>query len=376
MIEHRWLEPAVVGSVFGPPDARESAEVARHLTECPTCSALVGAIRRDEAAIAGFDAGEPSPSVRRRVLVHATSGGRTGIGPMRLLALAILLGAALLGGVAGAGALLKEAPTDGDPATGPADLSALVAGKPIVWKAAAILLAADDVRVEANGRTLHPPAVPLQLHGDPGSLTYATLEVGWAEGGVEQRINLYFAADATSWWVTEARAYDNVPPTPDWAMLGGNLLQDRQRLGQPFQGDIDLMGLGRKGDVRLRIDGAVLAMSPQRSYIEPPGGGVRLSGDPFAPGGKLHCSGILQLRPADAQREILARGLRLSWRFESSTGPNTGFAELRLDPPPLGFISSTAIGSDGELIVFVEDPARPSGERATFPPECGAAPSS
>jgi hypothetical protein len=99
---------------------------------------------------------------------------------------------------------------------------------------------------------------------------------------------------------------------------------------------------------------------------------VRLSADPFAPGGKLHCSGILQLRPADAQREILARGLRLSWRFEWSTGPNSGHAELRLDPPPTGFISSTAIGSDGELIVFVEDPARPSGKRATFPPECGA----
>jgi hypothetical protein len=374
MIEHRWLEPAVVGSVFGPPDAEESAEVARHLAECPTCSALVGAIRRDEAAIAAFDAGEPSPSIRRRVLDHAASGGRTGLGPLRLLAFAVLLGAALLGGVAGAGALLKETPADGDPATGPRDLSDLVAGKPIVWKTPAILLAADDVRVEANGRVLRPAAVQSQIHGDPGSLTYATLEVGWAESGVEQRINLYFAADATSWWMTEARAYDNVPPSPDWAMLGGDLL-GRQRLGQPFRGDIDLLGLGRKGEVRLRIDGAVLAMSPQRSYIEPPGGGVRLAGDPFAPGGKLRCSGILQLRPADAQREILARGMRLSWRFEWSTGPDTGYADLRLVPPPTGFISSTAVGSDGELIVFVEDPARPMGQRATFPPECGAPPS-
>jgi hypothetical protein len=374
MIEHRWLEPAVIGSVFGTADAEEGSEVARHLASCPSCSALVAAMRRDEAAIASFDAGEPSPSVERRVMAHAASGRRVEVGPLRLLAFAVLLGAALVGGLAGAGALLRQAPIDVVPRTEPADLAALVEGKPIIWKTPAVLLAADDVVVEANGRTLHPAAVSARIHGDPGSLSYATLEVEWAEGSVEQRINLYFAADATSWWMTEARAYDNVAPSPDWAMLGGDLV-GRQRLGQPFKGDLDLTGAGRKGPVHLRIDGAVVAMAPQRSYIEPPGGGVRLSGDPFAPGGKLYCSGILQLRPVDAQREILARGMRLSWRFEWSTGPNTGYGELRLEAPPIGSISSTAIGSDGELILFVEDPARPMGKPATFPPECGAPPS-
>jgi hypothetical protein len=50
--------------------------------------------------------------------------------------------------------------------------------------------------------------------------------------------------------------------------------------------------------------------------------------------------------------------------------PNTGYAELRLHAPATGYISSTALGSDGELIVFVEDPTRPESDPIEFPADC------
>ena len=168
--------------------------------------------------------------------------------------------------------------------------------------------------------------------------------------------------------MTEARAYDNVGPNPDWAMLAG--LVGRQPLGQPFRGDLDLSGDGRSGPVHVQITGAVLAMSPQPSYIDPPIGGGPLATDPFAVGGRLHCSGILQLPPIEAERELAARGIRLSCRFEWMTGPNAGYADKRLHAPATGWISSTALGSDGELIVAVEDPKRPMSDPIAIPADC------
>ena len=50
-------------------------------------------------------------------------------------------------------------------------------------------------------------------------------------------------------------------------------------------------------------------------------------------------------------------------RFE---GGATGYAEALARAPQTGYISDAAVGSDGELIVFVEDPARPMN-RAPWP---------
>jgi hypothetical protein len=108
---------------------------------------------------------------------------------------------------------------------------------------------------------------------------------------------------------------------------------------------------------------------------DPPDGGVPLKTDPFAIGGPLHCSGILQMRPIDAEHHLLNRGIRLSWRFVTKTGPNMGFSDPRLRAPATGWISGTALGSDGELIVFVEDPAKPMANPIAAPADCPLAPS-
>jgi hypothetical protein len=372
MTDHAWLADAIVLPTFGSPDPTVHAAGDGHIAACPACRATLTAIRSDAATIAAFEAGEPSAWVRRRVLAASDPDRRSWRDATRLLVLGLLTIGALAGGIAGGGALLglRIAAENPPPLPQPA-LSDLVAGKPIIWKSEAVLLAADDVTVLANGGTLHPGGPgggPTTVHGDPGSLKYATLEITWAEVGLEQRINLYLAADASSWWMTEARAYDNVGPSPDWAMLDG--LVGRRPLGQPFIGNLDMSGDGRGGPVHVHIAGAVLAMSPQPSYVDPTIGGGPLATDPFAPGGSLHCSGILQLKPLDAERELVARGIRLSWRFEWKTGPNTGYGELRLHAPATGYISNTALGSDGELIVFVEDPARPSSDQIGFPGDC------
>ena len=56
-------------------------------------------------------------------------------------------------------------------------------------------------------------------------------------------------------------------------------------------------------------------------------------------------------------------GYKLSWRWQYATsrfdGGAIGNAEALARAPATGFISDAATGSDGELIVFVEDPARP-----------------
>jgi len=219
--------------------------------------------------------------------------------------------------------------------------------------------------------------LPVNVGTDPGDLKRGELDVAWAEGGLPQRIALYVEADDTSWWINEVRAYDNVGPLPDWAFLGGPLA--RQPLGVPFRGDLDLEGPSKMHPVRARLQMtgvAVLFAGPAHpTFVEPPGGGAPLKADPFGVGGPLRCSGILQLAPVDAERELLSRGLRISWRFFSKTGPNSGFSDLRLSAPGTGWIMETEIGSSGELIVFVADPAAPMGKPVPVPPDCSALPS-
>lgn len=166
--------------------------------------------------------------------------------------------------------------------------------------------------------------------------------------GREQRLNLYFAAEATSWWISEVRVYDGAgggraewatfPPGP-WA---------RTPLGGAFEGDLDLAGTAATGPVRLHLGGLRIGVHPDDHVNVPLGGGITLSGEqanPFRAGGSLHCSGILQLRPPAAEARLLSLGYRLSWRWQYSTGGNTGYSEVRDRAPEAGFISETAVGS-------------------------------
>ncbi len=376
MTDHRhWLELATRRPTFelGPAD---SAELDAHLASCDGCSRDSAVLRADLAMVARLEVPTPGARLRERVREAAAAGDTAGSAwNLATIAAVGLLAAALLGAALGVGAFLAR---HDDPIMqldpNDAALTRDLTGKRILWATDVVQLGADRLTIDANGTTFHAETSVMTVQSDPGSLTAWTLEVAWPEAGREQRLNLYFKADAMSWWVSEVRVYDAVAPKQEWATFppGPHF---RTRLGDAFSGDIDLVGQGRGGPVRLRIDGAILAVAPHPSFVQPPGGAAPLASDPFARGGALHCSGILQLRPADAERALMSFPYRLSWRFEYSTGPNTGYADPRLEAPRTGYISGTGIGSDGELIITVEDPNRPMMEAAAFPLDCPAPPS-
>ena len=371
MSEHPGLLDAIVRPPFGPRDSVDAQidhhGTQDHLATCASCRRTIVAVRSDAAAIARLRLGEPSPWVRERILREAArADGRGALGALRLFAVAALLIAGLAGGIVGAGALINQRPTDPPTAV---DLNAVLATKAVVWKAQGAILGADRVTVIANGQRIDAGAAPMKVGGDPGSKTYATLEVGWVSSALEQRITLSFTADETNWWISDARVYDNVRPKPDWVELDRPL--GRFPLGTALQGDLDLTGLSRAGgETHLQISGAVIEMLPQASFRDPVVGGGPLMTDPFAPGGALECSGILQMTPVEADRQLEIRGIRRSWRFDTKIGSNTGFANAQIDPPTTGWISMTAIGSDGELILFVQNPKAPNAKPIALPAHC------
>ena len=130
----------------------------------------------------------------------------------------------------------------------------------------------------------------------------------------------------------------------------------------------------------MHLGGLRIAVSPASTVNEPAlgtritlveNGNPALNGDPFAVGGPLRCSGIFQLTPQAAEARLLALGYALSWRLETATGGNTGYAEAWATAPDRGWITGSAVGMNGELIVFVADPDRPFGGPPREPfPEC------
>jgi hypothetical protein len=165
--------------------------------------------------------------------------------------------------------------------------------------------------------------------------------------------------------------YDGAPK-PAWASFAppadGKWLTTP--LGQSYAGTLDVTGTSDTGPVRLRLDGLRIAVHPQDN-IAAPLGGVRkvlrengnpaVDGDPFERGGPLHCSGILQMPPQLAEARLQLEGYALSWRWDTATGTNTGVAEPRDHAPSTGWITDTAVGMKGELILFVANPANPAG---------------
>jgi hypothetical protein len=216
------------------------------------------------------------------------------------------------------------------------------------------------------------------LSSDPGDKTRWTLEATWAEHAREQRLNIYFAGTEEGWRIDQIWVYDGSDTRPEWAMLDYAQAAIRPAttpMGAVFSGDIDARGIpSATGPVSVHLGGLRIAVHRPDLIFDPAGARV-LKGDgedPFRPGGPLRCSGILQLAPRAAEARLIALGYALSWRFERSTGPNTGFGEAMPRAPETGFISDTAVGSSGELIVFVQDPAAPFGDPATLPSDCAA----
>ncbi len=247
----------------------------------------------------------------------------------------------------------------------------------IDWRTEVVHLSADSMALEANDLVFTTVGAPLGYGSDPGGPDYWTLEVDWTEHGVDQRLNIYFGSDGTDWWVDEVRTYDGYPQG-EWIYYQAPML--RAALGETVLGDVRLEGVGTgrpESDLIvpgvLTIGGMTLAVSPRsldRMYAAPPGGGIAVETDPFEPGQPLHCSGILQLDPAAAHQRTLDAGYRVSYRLMHPTKP----AEVLLVPPE-GTIESTALGSHGEIVVFVNDASLGAVPQATWPPDCANAPS-
>jgi hypothetical protein len=123
------------------------------------------------------------------------------------------------------------------PAVAPAPTIPNFDAYPIHWDTQVVRLGADAFTIEAGDRSFGQQMASLDLHSDPGVATYRTLELIWHEQGTEMRLNMYFAADDTSWWVSEIRTYNGQHPG-DWIYYYGEFF--RTPKGAIYTGDVDL----------------------------------------------------------------------------------------------------------------------------------------
>ncbi len=195
---------------------------------------------------------EAPPSLHQAVEAVATGDLRPAQGTVvtRLLEHASVLGLVAAAAVV---AVIAIAMTRGGGITG---VGGLGAAPGIHWATPYAELTATDLSIE-TGSLRFVGSGPVDVHSDPGTATYRTLEASWQEQGVEMRLFIYFAADADSWWVTGMRTYDGRNP-PNWAYYDGPLFLTPK--GQAYRGTVDLTS-NRTDSIpgHLHIDGLVLS---------------------------------------------------------------------------------------------------------------------
>jgi hypothetical protein len=373
--EARRLAALAVDGLLDPPDR---SALDAHLAACPACRAVATAMEHDAEALRAMDLGPVPVAVRADVAIAAEHRGRGGsVGRWGVIvAVGALLiagiGSGVIGGAGGrAGATATPGPSDGGAAAAPAN----AVPDQIAWKTDVAVLAAKAFSVQAGDKTFSA-RVPAEVTSDPGDATDRTLEATWTEQGVEMRHTLYFGGDATTWRVSEIRAYDgNAGPNAKWMTAIGRWFQSP--IGQAWTGDIDvpLTGEGTGTAGRLHLAGATIATRAVDNVTEPIAGGQAVGENdrPFAAGGRLHCSGILQMAPADAEGALLSLGYRLSWRRETTTGPNMGYAEAMPHAPDGVIVGEPAGGSSGELILFVAPFGDLRAVAIPYPSDCPVA---
>ena len=117
--------------------------------------------------------------------------------------------------------------------------------------------------------------------------------------------------------------------------------------------------------------GLALATRPADLVAAPANGGVRLlpNSEPFAVGQPLHCAGILQLEPAQAQAALLKLGYRVSWRHIINDGT---YVELLRDPPPGTIIvdEPPLVGTEGQILMPIAVPGMRGTRPAAVPDDC------
>ena len=341
MTEHRRYADLAAMAIDFTLDPIDAEDLRRHLETCTACRRVSDAMRADAAALRSIDFGPAPVIVRDHVAAVALKGGVTGSPRLLLLfATGLLLLLAIFAGSAAVGAFLSQQKS------GP-DLSEI----PIHWQTEVVELAATDLWIEANGQRFSPVGLPVSVVSDPRIAESLTLTATWQQGGREMRLNLYFDADKSSWWVHAIEAYDGTVK-PNWAATKGEYF--KTPLNRPWAGNVNLpLDAGGQG-VTLHVSNMQLIARPRANLARPDGG---LQGGPvkpinprngnvFARGGELHCSGIFQMSPADAHQALLRLGYNVSWRWVKD-----GISNIQTTPPR-GVIYDAAIGMSGELVVF------------------------
>lgn len=234
------------------------------------------------------------------------------------------------------------------------------------WQTSVVSLEADGLFIEAGGRVFSPPP-NASVTSDEGNQTYRTMEFSWREQSVEMRLNLYFAADATHWWVSEIRTYDG-RPRGEWVTYRGPFF--RTERGASFEGDLDLGGANERGPAKLRIEDMRLTAFVPGSGPRPFEGCRAVGPVPEDPNEPVVSEGNPDLsefgvRPgmaaAEAHTRLSRQGIchdfRLSWVWEGTQiARGEGYSQRWCLPPP-GKVEDAAYGSEGQVILFVSDPA-------------------
>ncbi len=132
------------------------------------------------------------------------------------------------------GLVLANRRTDDSPAGTPA-AQAPASTQPFSFETPTVRLAADNIEVVVGADVFSPTSA--EVHSDPGTAEYTTLELTWVQGGGEQRLFIYFASDGASWWANEISTYD---AAGEWVDSPADQRWFASPLGTPWTGDLDL----------------------------------------------------------------------------------------------------------------------------------------
>jgi hypothetical protein len=83
---------------------------------------------------------------------------------------------------------------------------------------------ADDLWIDVGGQRFTSTGAKVDVHTDPGTASYTTLELTWTEHGVQMNVNIYFQSDGTQWWSNELRTY-NGKAEGDWVTFRGDFFR-------------------------------------------------------------------------------------------------------------------------------------------------------
>ncbi len=92
---------------------------------------------------------------------------------------------------------------------------------PISWSTQYAKVTADDFNLFVNGKLFTARNAQVNIHSDPGTNSYTTLETTWNEHNREMRWFIYFSYTPQDFWkVTEMRVYDG-NENGDWIYFDG-----------------------------------------------------------------------------------------------------------------------------------------------------------